>query len=143
MAECRLEVHEHWYITGPNARCGRRLVHAHEGGDQPHEHADETQRTGPGAYTIDKGEWKRATGLSGGGRKTFVTYPVGPQLPIVVIEPPRIDVVIVGDGGAAAARGAAGAGLSAASRLELSMRARVASVTVKGRRGRGKEVRHG
>lgn len=124
----KLEVHEHWYITGPNANCGRRLVHAHEGGDQPHEHADETQRTGPGAYTIDKDAWRRATGLTGGGRKKFVGKPTGEQLPIVVIAPPRIDVVIVGDGGAVAARGAQGPGLSAITRMELGMKARVASI---------------
>jgi hypothetical protein len=128
----KLEVHEHWYITGPNANRGVHLVHAHEGGDQPHEHADETQRTGPGAYTIDKDAWLRATGLTGGGRKKFVAQPVGTQLPIVAIEPPRIDVVIVGDGGASAARGGTGPGLSPVSRMELGMKARVASVTIYG-----------
>lgn len=127
-----LEVHEHCYITGPNSNRTDRyhLVHAHEGGDRPHEHADETQRTGPGSYTIDKDEWMMRTGLVGGGRKEFVSKPTGPQLPIVEIEPPRIDIVIVGDGGAAAARGAAGPGLSVVDRMELGMKARVASVTV-------------
>lgn len=135
MSKARLEVHEHWYITGPNANRGIHLVHAHEGGDQPHEHADETQRTGPGAYTIDKDEWMLRTGLRGGGRKKFVAKPLGTQLPIVVIEPPRIDIVIVGDGGAAAAGGATGPGLSAVDRMQLVFKARVASVTVDPGRG--------
>lgn len=131
----KLEVHEHWFITGPNANRGLRLVHAHDGGGQPHEHADETQRTGPAAYTIDKDEWMRRTGLSGGGRKKFVDAPTGTQLPLVAIEPPRIDINIVGDGGRAAARGAAGPGLNAVSRMQLVFKARVASVTIEPGRG--------
>jgi len=130
--EMPLEVHEHWYITGPFACSAHRLVHAHERGDQPHEHADETQRTGPAAYTIAKDEWLLRTGLKGGGRKKLVSKPTGNQLPFVTREPSRIDIVIVGDGGAAAARGAQGPGLSAVDRMVLGFKARVASVTSDG-----------
>jgi hypothetical protein len=129
----KLEVHEHCYITGPNSRFAgharSRLVHAHEGGDQPHEHVDATHRTGPGSYTIDKDEWHARTGLRGGGRKRFVTKPTGEQMPFVAREPSRIDIVIHGDGGAAAARGGQGPGLAVVDRMVLGFKARVHSVT--------------
>lgn len=136
----RLEVHEHCYVSGPKAARGVHLVHSHEGGDRPHEHADEAHRTGPGSYTIDSKEWLRATGMRGGGKKRKTSKPTGPQLPIVYVEPPRIDVVIVGDGGAALAAKsqATGAGESPVVRMMLGMKARVASVThVPVRRQRG------
>jgi hypothetical protein len=129
----RLELHEHCYITGPKAGRssipGGTLVHSHEGGDRPHEHDDGTNRTGPGSYTIDKDEWRARTGLIGGGRKRFTRKPTGSQLPVVVVEPPQIKVVIVGDGGKAAARGTTGAGFGAVHRMQLAMKAEVASVT--------------
>lgn len=82
-----LEVHEHCFISGPRARWAfpdpsRKLVHSHDGGDVPHKHAD----TGPGAYTIDKDEWFRETGLRGGGRKKFTKRPTGEQFPIAELE---------------------------------------------------------
>ena len=89
----RFEVHEHSYVSGPNA--GRfvipagkttgayvKLVHSHEGGDEPHQHPN----TGPATYTIDKDAWFRSTGLRGGGRKKFTSKPTGEQLPIVELE---------------------------------------------------------
>jgi hypothetical protein len=124
----RLELHEHWYISGPRANCGKRLFHSHEGGDRPHAHETAEHRTGPGAYTIDKGEWFARTGLRGGGRKKFSDKPTGEQFPVVFVEAPQIKVVIVGDGGAAAARGASGPGLAVVDRLQLAVKARVVSV---------------
>jgi len=123
------EVHEHWYITGQKARIsGSRLNHSHAGGNLPHVHEDEIQRTGPGAYTIDRDAWMRETGLRGGGRKRFTSKPTGEQLPIVAVSPPQIDVVIVGDGGAAIAGAAQGPGTAPIVRLCLGMLAEVASV---------------
>lgn len=76
----KLEVHEHSFIRGPRAnRLGSSLQHSHEGGDVPHSHLD----TGPAGYTIDKDEWLRATGLSGGGRKKFTKAPTGEQFPVI------------------------------------------------------------
>lgn len=71
-----LEVHEHCIISGPNKTniVGRDQVR-HAGGDRPHSHP----HTGPSSYTIDKDEWRRTTGLRGGGRKEFTTAPTGPQ----------------------------------------------------------------
>lgn len=126
----RLEVHEHCFITGPNANRGGHLVHSHEGGDRPHVHEDSTHRTGPGSYTIDKDEWRRRTGLTGGGRKKYTAKASGQQLPVVPVEPPQIRVFIVGDGGAAAARGCSGPGEGPIARMQLAMKAEVASVTV-------------
>lgn len=77
--EVQYEVHEHAYIRG---RVGS-FFHSHEGGDQPHQHAD----TGPACYTIDRDEWRRATGASGGGRKKFTRKPEGTQLPSLALEP--------------------------------------------------------
>lgn len=128
--KAKLEVHEHCYITGPNANWSGdrgRLVHSHEGGDKPHVHEDAVHRTGPGSYTIDKDEWRRRTGMVGGGRKKFTAAPTGPQLPLVAIDPPAIRVVVVGDGGAAAARGATGPGLAVIDRMQLAVKAEVVS----------------
>jgi hypothetical protein len=77
----RFEVHEHIYVSGPHARWSpaRRLVHSHEGGDQPHQHAN----LGPATYTIDKDDWFRLTGFRGGGKRNFTKSPSGEQLAIV------------------------------------------------------------
>lgn len=129
----RLEVHEHCYISGPNSRCAGtargRLAHSHEGGDQPHVHEDEIHRTGPASYTIDSKAWARATGMPGGGKKRFTTEPTGQQLPTVFVDPPRIDVVIVGDGGASIAGEATGGADVSVERVIQGMKARVHSVT--------------
>lgn len=78
----QLEVHEHAIISGP--RNGRpAIVHSHPGGNEPHKH----EHTGPACYTIDKGDWKRASdGLEGGSEKRFTTAPEGEQLQIVKLE---------------------------------------------------------
>lgn len=97
----QLEVHEHHIIRGPRANrtggwpagMGSKFSHSHEGGSAPHSHPD----TGPAAYTIDKDEWARATGLRGGGRKRFTARPSGEQFPLVQQEPQSFDVFIVGD----------------------------------------------
>lgn len=99
-----LEVHEHC-IIGPRARgWNNKIEHSHEGGDVPHTHPD----TGPGSYTIDKDEWLRATGLTGGGRKKFTKVPTGlpfvPRTPeecefkVVVCDPPA-PIGFTGEGG--------------------------------------------
>lgn len=76
----RLEVHGHHIITGPRARgLHASFEHSHAGGDHPHTHPD----TGPASYTIDKDEWLRATGLKGGGRKTFTAKPMGEQFELI------------------------------------------------------------
>lgn len=76
-----LEVHEHHYITGPRANGLRsKFAHSHDGGDKPHTHPD----TGPSAYTIDKDDWFRSTGLRGGGRKKFTKNPTGEQIETVI-----------------------------------------------------------
>lgn len=79
------EQHEHVFIRGPRAGSAYRnkIVHSHEGGDVPHAHPD----TGPGSYVIDKDEWYRATGMRGGGRKTFTKQPEGEQLPYILRTP--------------------------------------------------------
>ena len=116
------EVHEHSYITGPNANiCGRKLVHSHEGGDVPHKH----EHTGPAARTIDKDEWYAATGLKGGGRKKFTKRPTGPQLPTIVVEPPTFEIIVVGAPNTAAT----GPGDAVPHRLRLAFGARVTRVT--------------
>ena len=126
----KLEVHEHCFIAGPNARMTSRykFSHSHAGGDRPHKHADATHRTGPGSYTIDRDEWFRRTGLRGGGRKKFTKRPTGQQLPVVFVDPPKIKIVIVGDGGASVARGCTGPGLDPIHRMQLAVKAEVASV---------------
>lgn len=87
----KLEVHEHVFVSGPRSnglfiqktqKTTSHFSHSHEGGDVPHQHPD----TGPAAYTIDKDEWLRATGLRGGGRKKFTAKPSGEQFPIVELE---------------------------------------------------------
>ena len=84
MQERRLEVHEHTYVSGPNANRSpcRKVVHSHADGTRPHQHPD----TGPATYTIDKDEWFSKTGLIGGGRKKYTASPSGEQLPIVELE---------------------------------------------------------
>lgn len=125
-----LETHEHCIISGPNANKSwlNKFTHSHEGGDKPHVHNDGTHETGPGAYTIDKDEWRARTGMIGGGRKKFTTKPIGPQMPLVRTDAPTMKIVIVGDGGAAAGRGASGPGLAVVDRLQLSLGMRVESV---------------
>ena len=85
------EIHEHCFVRGPRSRGGYdrkgnwqtgKFSHSHEGGDVPHQHPD----TGPAAYTIDKDEWSRKTGLRGGGRKKFTVKPTGEQMPIIELE---------------------------------------------------------
>lgn len=73
-----LEVHEHSYVSGPNAHKSwlRTLTHSHADGSTPHEH----EHTGPACYVIDKDAWAAATGLKGGGRKRYTKAPTGPQL---------------------------------------------------------------
>lgn len=80
-----LEVHEHCYITGPNAGhwAKGKFSHSHADSDVPHSHP----RTGPSAYTIDKDDWFRSTGLTGGGRKVFTAKPRGPQLAFIARTP--------------------------------------------------------
>ncbi|HEY3495343.1 MAG TPA: hypothetical protein VGK73_11680 [Polyangiaceae bacterium] len=132
MSKPKLEVHEHCYVTGPNAHNSVRykFEHSHEGGDVPHVHEDSVHRTGPGCYTIDKDDWFRRTGLRGGGRKKFTSKPSGVQLPVVRVDPPKIRVVIVGDAGAAAARGCEGPGADPIHRMQLAFGAEVESVEV-------------
>lgn len=129
----RYEVHGHCFITGPNSHYGGlargRVVHSHDGGDRPHVHEDATHRTGPGAYTIDKDEWLRRTGLVGGGRKKYTVKPSGLQLPVVPVDPPQIRVFIHDDAGASVARGASGPGVAPIVRMQLAVKAEVASVT--------------
>lgn len=116
----KLEVHEHSYITGPNARIsGRKLVHSHEGGDQPHEH----EHTGPGSYTIDKDAWFRATGLKGGGRKKFTAKPTGEQLTVRVVAAPTFEVIVLDS-----AITTGGPGIAPIARLEQACGARVSAV---------------
>ena len=128
----KLEVHEHSYITGPKSRFAglpqSRLVHSHEGGDKPHVHEDLAHTTGCGSYTIDKDEWFLKTGMRGGGRKKFTVKPSGLQMPLVAIKAPQIRVIVAGDGGAAAARGAKGPGLATVIRMQLACLSEVASV---------------
>lgn len=126
----RLEVHEHSYISGPNAHIsGRGLVHSHAGGDKPHDH----EHTGPSTYTIDKDEWFRATGLKGGGRKKFTSKPSGEQLPMRTVLAPTFDVIIHDS---AVPAGASGPGLAPIARLEQAFGARVGRVVhvVRGRK---------
>ena len=130
-----LEVHEHCYLAGPHAN-GRdyKFAHSHEGGEGPHYHDDGTSRTGPAARTIDRDAWLRVTGMRGGGRKVFTPRPTGAQLPTVPTEPSRIDVVIIGDGGASIAKGGTGGGSVTLARLCLGSDVIVGSVRHDGRR---------
>lgn len=87
-----LEVHEHWrsgrrgYRFDPATRDttwvdDTRLTHSHEDGSSGHRHPE----TGCALLTIDKDAWKAATGLKGGGRKTYTTRPSGEQLAYVAL----------------------------------------------------------
>lgn len=101
------EIHEHSFVSGPRAGhwSRSRVLHSHEGSSTPHEHPN----TGPASYTIDKDEWARATGMVGGGRRQFTRLPSGEQIgpPIPRSEADNtFQVIYVGDGGAAVARGA-------------------------------------
>lgn len=125
----KLEVHEHCFIRGPRANksWAYNLRHSHEGGDQPHQHAD----TGPASYTIDKDEWFRATGLRGGGRKKFTAKPSGDQFPLAALEKWQTEFEVVvcerpTEGPLADSRGG---GFEAATRMQLAfgMRATVRS----------------
>ena len=87
MPKQQLEVHEHHYVSGrlkngcynKNGQWrSAKFSHSHEGGNVRHQHVD----TGPAAYTIDKDDWYRTTGLRGGGRKKFTVKPTGEQLPL-------------------------------------------------------------
>lgn len=116
----KLEVHEHSYVSGPNANKSwlRRLVHSHEGGNKPHEH----EHSGPACYTIDKDEWLRATGLKGGGRKKFTKAPTGPQMSLNPCEPMTFEVIV--HESAIPAGGATGPGIAPIARIELAFGAR-------------------
>lgn len=94
-----LEVHEHCFVSGPRASIfGRyKFSHSHAGGEVPHQHP----QTGPACYTIDKDEWRRRTGLVGGGRKQFTESPTGEQLPIVTLEDWQREFEVIVDESAA------------------------------------------
>lgn len=80
-----LEVHEHSYISGPNAHwtpC-RRIEHSHADGSTGHKHAD----LGPATFTIAAAEWAARTDMKGGGKKAYTRKPSGPQLEWVDLEP--------------------------------------------------------
>jgi len=129
----RLEVHEHSYVSGPRARGGygrdgkwlqSKFAHSHEGGDRRHRHPE----TGPAAYTIDKDEWFRTTGLRGGGRKTFTFDPTGEQLPIVELDEDEhsFEVIVMNPSAPPGFIGEGG-GFAAAARmvLQFGLKARV------------------
>lgn len=98
----RLEIHEHCIISGLRSHrtgswpdgMGSKFSHSHEGGDKPHTHPD----TGPASYVIDRDEWARATGLSGGGRKKFTARPTGEQYAVLPQEPAVFDIFILDSG---------------------------------------------
>ena len=132
----RLEMHEHHFITGPLALTGAsKFAHSHDGGEVPHEHHNDAGRTGPAARTIDKDEWFAATGLRGGGRKKFTAAPSGPQFAMRRTEAPKIEIIIVGDGGASIAHGCGGTDLTLA-RMTKALDARVENVAHVGPRRR-------
>lgn len=120
-----LEVHTHTYLRGGHyvgSEWTTKVVHSHEGGDAPHEHPG----VGPASYTIDKDEWLRTTGLTGGGRKKFTKTPSGPQLERVELEPWQTSfTIIVGEpppGAAAGADPSSGGGVPTAARMILGHR---------------------
>jgi hypothetical protein len=82
-----LEVHEHWFVSGPRASSPypevRHICHSHPGGTIPHQHPN----MGPASYTIDKDEWLAKTGLRGGGKKKFTAQPSGEQFAWVALTP--------------------------------------------------------
>lgn len=87
------EVHEHCFVSGPRAKVAPvSFTHSHEGGDRPHRHPD----TGSATYTIDKDEWRRQTGMVGGGRKKFTKRPTGEQLPLVTLTPEETHFEVIG-----------------------------------------------
>lgn len=95
-----LEVHEHCFVRGPRATASysngfvTKFSHSHADGNRAHGHPD----TGPAAFTIDKDDWYRRTGLRGGGRKTFTVKPTGEQFPIEELtEAEKTFTVIVGN----------------------------------------------
>ena len=127
----KLEIHRHSFISGPVMS----FSHSHAGGDHPHQH----DGVGPASYTIDKDEWRMATGLRGGGKKKYSARPSGPQLEIrdleewqksfkvVICQPPK-KYVGEGPGVVAAARLTLGAKMesrlvdkSRAARQELGL----------------------
>jgi hypothetical protein len=114
----RFEVHEHSFVSGPRSSGpSSKFSHSHDGGSEPHQHPN----TGPASYTIDRDEWRRMTGLIGGARKQYTFKASGEQLPIVALSEDQkaFEVIVVGDGGAAAARGARGPGVAPAARMML------------------------
>lgn len=119
MKAARYEVHEH---SCP--RTGKRVSHSHEGGDVPHLHP----AYGPATYAIDEEDWFRVTGRRGGGDKVFTKKPTGPLLPYEECEPPEFDIVVVGDGGAKAARGGQGPGIALPERLRQKFKMKIASI---------------
>jgi hypothetical protein len=87
----QLEMHEHTYISGPRAngvfdpkrqKTTSTFSHSHANGSTPHQHP----HTGPACYVIDKDDWKRVTGMRGGGRKQYTAAPSGEQLPFVELD---------------------------------------------------------
>jgi hypothetical protein len=64
------EVHEHSRIVGGSGK----VKHSHEDATAAH------PQHGPAHFTIDRDEWRRTTGLKGGGRKKFTKRPTGVQL---------------------------------------------------------------
>lgn len=115
----RYELHEHWYPSGP---CGKRLIHSHPAGDLPHQHAG----TGPASYTIDKDEWRKATGLRGGGRKKFTISPQGEQLPVTALEEWQKAFVIIIVGEPVPPHASIGPGIGPVARLVLGNKLRFA-----------------
>lgn len=110
--KARLEVHQHTIISGAGTGC--HIQHSHEGGDVPHQHAN----TGPATYTIDKDQWRLATGLKGGSRKRFTAKPTGPQLDRVELEEWQKSFRII-EGPRSEAHIGQGGGLATAARMVL------------------------
>ncbi|HEY3887765.1 MAG TPA: hypothetical protein VGL73_04270 [Caulobacteraceae bacterium] len=120
----RLEIHEHCFVRGPRAGgWNYKLEHSHESGDGPHQHP----HTGPAAFTIDKDEWLRATGLRGGGRKKFTAKPRGEQFPFVELEAWQREFEVVVCNPPAEHKGE-GPGLAPVVRMLLGHRMTVAGV---------------
>lgn len=123
----KLEVHAHCFIRGPRSCYGGsdygRVVHSHPGGDQQHGHP----LTGPASYTIDKDDWLRATGMSGGGRKKFTAKPTGEQMMLVAIDPKSLEFEIVLMDPPPDFKGE-GAGFSPVARMQLASHCKVVSI---------------
>lgn len=91
----KLEVHEHCFVSGPNASGPNyKFKHSHAGGGIPHKHPD----TGPSCYTIDKDQWRKATGLRGGSRKKFTSKPVGERMEWIALEYCESHFIVHADG---------------------------------------------